>query len=82
MTQILISNLKKIKKINQDGIRKLLQNVQSMQQSLTNMSCVKDRKDLDRAIHYYELLLLSGYVSLLLIGTVVNEAKRAQIGHD
>ncbi|KAJ3123240.1 hypothetical protein HK098_002078 [Nowakowskiella sp. JEL0407] len=55
MTFVLCSGLKQIKQINIHGIRKLIRNVQSLRQNLTNILGGHD-KCLDKARQYFELL--------------------------
>lgn len=64
MSLILRTNLNRIKRVNDAGVNKLIRNVQSIQQNLTNMVSIRDRKELETAIQYYELLMLSGNVSV------------------
>jgi hypothetical protein len=52
------SNIKCIKRINDAGINKLIRNVQSLQQNLTNLESVDD-KNLDMVIKYYNLMRMS-----------------------
>ncbi|KAJ3085595.1 hypothetical protein HK102_014020 [Quaeritorhiza haematococci] len=59
MTHILCTNLRHIKRVNAFGVNKLIRNVQSLQQNLTNIAAVHE-KGLDRARQYFELLKLSG----------------------
>ncbi|KAJ3012377.1 UNVERIFIED_CONTAM: hypothetical protein HDU68_001241 [Siphonaria sp. JEL0065] len=60
---VLSVNLKYIKRINKFGVMKLLRNVESLQQSLTNISAVHE-KGLDHVRKYFELLNISGYEML------------------
>ncbi|KAJ3283609.1 hypothetical protein HK104_010298, partial [Borealophlyctis nickersoniae] len=59
ITHILIFNLKHIKRVNTPGVSKLVRNVQSLQQNLTNIASVHEKR-LERARWYFELLGLSG----------------------
>ena len=62
MSHILRTNLRRIKRVNEAGVQKLIRNVQSLQQNLTNLLSVKDKKELETVVQYYELFLLSGSV--------------------
>ncbi|KND01717.1 uncharacterized protein SPPG_03510 [Spizellomyces punctatus DAOM BR117] len=55
----LCSNLRYIRRVNRHGVSKLVRNVQSLQQNLTNVTSVNFRS-LDRAKQYFELLNLNG----------------------
>ncbi|XP_032229704.1 exocyst complex component 4 isoform X2 [Nematostella vectensis] len=55
VSSILISNLSFIKKINQNGIKKMCRNIFALQQNLTNITMSREG-ELDRARQYYELL--------------------------
>ncbi|KAJ3052048.1 hypothetical protein HK097_006960 [Rhizophlyctis rosea] len=55
----LCANLRHIKRVNHHGVQKLIRNVRSLQQNLTNVAVVHEKK-LDRAKVYYELLDLKG----------------------
>lgn len=57
MSYLLRLNIGRIRRLNATGVQKLIRNVKSLQQSLTNLGSVNDRKQLDIAIAYYELLL-------------------------
>ncbi|TPX37027.1 hypothetical protein SmJEL517_g00823 [Synchytrium microbalum] len=59
MTRILCSNLRHIKRLNRNGIAKMIRNVQSLQQNLTNIASIHE-KALDHARQYYDLLNLGG----------------------
>ncbi len=65
MSYLLRLNIGRIKRLNKTGVQKLIRNVKSLQQSLTNIGSVNDRQALDSAIAYYELLLVDGAVRLL-----------------
>ncbi|KAJ3411659.1 hypothetical protein HDV05_001868 [Chytridiales sp. JEL 0842] len=56
---VLMSNLRYVRRLNFHGVEKLLRNVMSLQQSLTNISAIHE-KGLDRVKTYFELLNLSG----------------------
>ncbi|KAJ3075448.1 hypothetical protein HDU98_008066 [Podochytrium sp. JEL0797] len=56
---ILCVNLKYVKRINAFGVQKLLRNVESLQQSLTNIAAVHE-KGLEHVRTYFELLNSSG----------------------
>ncbi|KAJ3293376.1 hypothetical protein HDU79_000412 [Rhizoclosmatium sp. JEL0117] len=56
---VLTVNLKYVKRINKYGVQKLLRNVESLQQSLTNIAAVHE-KGLDHVRTYFELLNSSG----------------------
>ncbi|KAI8915401.1 Sec8 exocyst complex component-specific domain-containing protein [Powellomyces hirtus] len=58
ISQVLCANIKHLKRTNSHGVGKLVRNVQSLQQNLTNISSVHF-KNLDRAKDYFELLNLS-----------------------
>ncbi|KAJ3011813.1 hypothetical protein HKX48_006633 [Thoreauomyces humboldtii] len=55
---VLCSNMKHLKRVNGFGVGKLVRNVQSLQQNLTNITSVHF-KNLDRAREYFELLNLN-----------------------
>ncbi|KAJ3037903.1 Exocyst complex component 4 [Rhizophlyctis rosea] len=57
IANVLCANLRHIKRVNQHGVQKLIRNVLSLQQNLTNIAAVHDKR-LDRAKTYYELLSL------------------------
>lgn len=61
MSYILVGNLRHVKRINQNGIKKLLRNLHSLEQCLTNISTIKEN-GLDRGRKYFELLQLPGKV--------------------
>ncbi|XP_020899282.1 exocyst complex component 4 isoform X1 [Exaiptasia diaphana] len=58
VSSILISNLSFIKKMNQNGIKKMCRNIFVLQQNLTNITMSREG-DLDKARQYYELLYLN-----------------------
>ena len=66
MSYLLRLHIGRIKRLNETGIQKLIRNVKSLQQSLTNLGSVNDREELDTAISYYELLMASGPVRIYL----------------
>ncbi|RMX41243.1 hypothetical protein pdam_00012384 [Pocillopora damicornis] len=55
VSSILISNVSEIKRINQNGIKKMCRTIFAIQQNLTNITMSREG-DLDRARQYYELL--------------------------
>jgi len=55
VSSILVSNLSEIKRMNQNGIKKMCRNIFAIQQNLTNITMSREG-DLDRARQYYELL--------------------------
>lgn len=55
VSSILVSNISEIKRINQNGIKKMCRNIFAIQQNLTNITMSREA-DLDRARQYYELL--------------------------
>ncbi|KAI8614367.1 Sec8 exocyst complex component-specific domain-containing protein [Chytriomyces sp. MP71] len=59
ITHILRVNLKYVRRINRFGVQKLLRNVESLQQCLTNIAAVHER-GLESVRVYYELLNTSG----------------------
>ncbi|KAI9101019.1 Sec8 exocyst complex component-specific domain-containing protein [Phlyctochytrium arcticum] len=59
IARTLCSNLKHIRRVNSHGVSKLVRNVQSLQQNLTNISSVP-HKNLGRAKQYFQLLNLTG----------------------
>lgn len=61
MSHILITNFKHIKRLNTFGMEKLIRNVRSIQQNLTNIVSMHE-KGLDKAKQYYELLISGGEV--------------------
>jgi hypothetical protein len=60
MSYILRSNFGKLRKMTEQGIQKLIRNVKSLKQNLTNVSFIRDKESLDLASQYYELFLFSG----------------------
>jgi exocyst complex component 4 len=62
INDILMSNLRYVRRLNLFGVMKLVKNVLSLQQSLTNISAIH-QKGLDRVKCYFELLNCSGPVS-------------------
>ncbi|KAL8567914.1 hypothetical protein ACOMHN_059036 [Nucella lapillus] len=58
VASILISSVQFLKKINENGIKKMCRNILAIQQNLTNITLTRET-DLDRARHFYELLYLS-----------------------
>lgn len=58
-SHILISNHKHLKRVNQHGMTKMIRNVLSLQQCLTNIAAANE-KALDSARQYYELFALGG----------------------
>jgi exocyst complex component 4 len=59
---VLMGNLRYVRRLNLFGVEKLVRNVMSLQQSLTNISAIHE-KGLDRVKNYFELLNLTGPVS-------------------
>nr|KAJ3422218.1 Exocyst complex component 4 [Polyrhizophydium stewartii] len=55
MAHTLVCNLRYIRAVNKAGVLRLVRNVQSLQQNLTNLACAH-QQNLDRARRYYELL--------------------------
>ncbi|KAK7482018.1 hypothetical protein BaRGS_00026710 [Batillaria attramentaria] len=62
VASILISSVQFLKKINENGIKKMCRNILAIQQNLTNITLTRET-DLDRARQFYELLYLSPDVS-------------------
>lgn len=58
VASILISSVQFLKKINENGIKKMCRNILAIQQNLTNITMARET-DLDRARQFYELLYLS-----------------------
>ncbi|XP_070211781.1 exocyst complex component 4-like isoform X2 [Littorina saxatilis] len=58
VSSILISCVQFLKKINENGIKKMCRNILAIQQNLTNITLTRET-DLDRARQFYELLYLS-----------------------
>ncbi|KAK3729276.1 hypothetical protein QZH41_008516, partial [Actinostola sp. cb2023] len=58
VSSILISNITFIKKMNQNGIKKMCRNIFVLQQNLTNITMSREG-DLDKARQYYELIYLN-----------------------
>ncbi|GFR81718.1 exocyst complex component 4, partial [Elysia marginata] len=58
VASILISSVQFLKKINENGIKKMCRNILAIQQNLTNITLTRE-SDLDRARHFYELLYLN-----------------------
>ena len=65
MSQILISNQRHIRRINKYGNAKMIRNVMSLQQNLTNIASV-DEKSLDISRAYYEMFYLGGEVCYVI----------------
>jgi exocyst complex component 4 len=57
VSTILINTAQYLKRINENGIKKMCRNIFSIQQSLTNITTNRE-SDLDHARQYYELLYL------------------------
>ncbi|EGF78900.1 hypothetical protein BATDEDRAFT_26302 [Batrachochytrium dendrobatidis JAM81] len=66
MAQVLIFNLRYIRTVNLNGVLRLVRNIQSLQQNLTNLACAH-QESLDRAKTYYELLGLDVEAILKMI---------------
>ncbi|XP_059163407.1 exocyst complex component 4-like isoform X1 [Physella acuta] len=58
VASILITSVQFLKKINENGIKKMCRNILAIQQNLTNITLARE-SDLDRARHFYELLYLN-----------------------
>ncbi|XP_012937750.1 exocyst complex component 4 isoform X3 [Aplysia californica] len=58
VASILITSVQFLKKINENGIKKMCRNILAIQQNLTNITLTRE-SDLDRARHFYELLYLN-----------------------
>ncbi|XP_025095022.1 exocyst complex component 4-like isoform X4 [Pomacea canaliculata] len=58
VASIIISSVQFLKKINENGIKKMCRNILAIQQNLTNITMTREA-DLDRARQFYELLYLS-----------------------
>ncbi|ESO90976.1 hypothetical protein LOTGIDRAFT_122393, partial [Lottia gigantea] len=58
VASILINSIQFLKKINENGIKKMCRNILAIQQNLTNITLTREA-DLDRARHFYEQLYLS-----------------------
>ena len=59
---ILINSAQFLKRINENGVKKMCRNIMAIQQSLTNITNSRE-SDLDSARQYYELLYLKSDVS-------------------
>ncbi|XP_050406103.1 exocyst complex component 4 [Patella vulgata] len=57
VASILINSIQYLKKINENGIKKMCRNILAIQQNLTNITLTREA-DLDRARHFYEQLYL------------------------
>ena len=62
---ILINSAQFLKRINENGVKKMCRNIMAIQQSLTNITNSRE-SDLDSARQYYELLYLKSDVSALV----------------
>ncbi|GAB1604300.1 exocyst complex component 4-like [Argonauta hians] len=58
VASILINSIQFLKKINENGIKKMCRNIFAIQQNLTNITMSRE-SDLDHARQYYELLYTS-----------------------
>ncbi|KAL4232343.1 Exocyst complex component 4 [Mactra antiquata] len=58
VASILMNSMQFIKKINENGIKKMCRNLFAIQQNLTNITMLRE-SDLDHARQYYELLYLN-----------------------
>uniref|UniRef100_A0A0B7A5Q8 Exocyst complex component Sec8 n=2 Tax=Arion vulgaris TaxID=1028688 RepID=A0A0B7A5Q8_9EUPU len=58
VASILISSVQFLKKINENGIKKMCRNILAIQQNLTNITLTRE-SDMDRARHFYELLYIN-----------------------
>ncbi|XP_071090012.1 exocyst complex component 4-like [Haliotis cracherodii] len=58
VSSILINSVHFLKKINENGIKKMCRNILAIQQNLTNITLTRE-SDLDRARLFYELLYLT-----------------------
>ena len=65
MSYILVYNFKHIRRLNPNGINKLLRNIRSIQQNLVNVISMPE-KGLEKAKTYYELLQGGGEVRYFL----------------
>ncbi|XP_052228593.1 exocyst complex component 4-like isoform X2 [Dreissena polymorpha] len=66
VASILMNSMQFIKKINENGIKKMCRNLFAIQQNLTNITMSRE-SDLDHARQYYELLYLNPEKILTLI---------------
>ena len=64
IANIMMSSVTHIRRINENGIKKMCRNVFSVQQQLTNITMTRELA-LDQARQYYELLYLSPEVPRL-----------------
>ncbi|KAK3603022.1 hypothetical protein CHS0354_037770 [Potamilus streckersoni] len=58
VSSILVNSMQYIKKINENGIKKMCRNIFAIQQNLTNITMSRE-SDLDHARQYYELLYIN-----------------------
>ncbi|XP_071169748.1 exocyst complex component 4-like isoform X13 [Mytilus edulis] len=58
VSSILMSSIQYLKKINENGIKKMCRNLFAIQQNLTNITMARET-DLDHARQYYELLYMN-----------------------
>lgn len=58
VASILINSIQFLKKMNENGIKKMCRNIFAIQQNLTNITMSRE-SDLDHARQYYELLYMS-----------------------
>ncbi|XP_041368480.1 exocyst complex component 4-like isoform X2 [Gigantopelta aegis] len=58
VSSIIITSIQFLKKINENGIKKMCRNILAIQQNLTNITLTREA-DLDRARQFYELLYLT-----------------------
>lgn len=66
VASILMNSIQYLKKINENGIKKMCRNLFAIQQNLTNITMSRE-PDLDHARQYYELLYLNPDVSTLFL---------------
>ena len=64
MCHILFTNLKYIRRFNTNGSSRLVKNIQSLQQNLTNFA-VLDDTNLSRVKAYFELTGMNGSVAFI-----------------
>lgn len=63
IAHMIISNFRYIKKVNENGIKKMILNLQALQQNLTNFALTFE-SIMDHVKDYYELFLLPLNVSV------------------
>lgn len=70
LEHLLISEAKRIRLANANGVRKMIRNILALQQSIKTLTSDTRGADFDRAKKYYTLFFRTPTVCVLLIGCV------------